>query len=450
MHRQRTPLCFFTLVNIDSQVPNPLNPEIVTEDFLHYAWRYQHFQATQLQTTQGQSLAVLSVGELNRNAGPDFLNARLHIEDTLWAGNVEIHLKSSDWLLHHHQQDPAYNNVVLHVVLDEDVPIQHTNGERLPCLELRRLLDPDLCKAYYQMLNNALWIPCQNHWHQVKELTKKLWLERLMVERLETKSALIKRLLTQTQGDWEEVCYQLLLRNFGLTVNMDPCEQVARSLPLKLLSRHRDNLIQLEALLFGQAGLLETEFADAYPQQLQQEYRFQRQKYGLEPLPPGTWKFLRMRPANFPTMRLAQFAVLLYQGSNLFSKILAARDLEELTHLFAVTLHGYWSEHYTFDKPSPRKLKHLGSSFIELLVLNACIPLIFYHGLYTQSPRFCDQALRLMQELPPEANHIMDGWKKLGLEPEDASQTQALLHLKREYCDKRKCLHCAVGNAILK
>lgn len=422
----------------------------MTEDFLHYAWRYQHFNSNHLQTTQGQNLTILAIGEHNRHAGPDFLNARLRIEDTYWAGNVEVHLKASDWLLHRHEKDPAYANVILHVVLDEDQVIQDPNGERIPCLELRRLLDPHLCSAYYRMLNNNLWVPCQNHWQEVKTLSVKLWLERVMVERLEAKTEIVKRFLDFNQGDWEEVCYQLLLRNFGLSVNLDPCEQVARSLPLKLIGRHRDNLLQIEALLFGQAGLLEQDFVEKYPQQLQTEYRFLRQKYGLESMPASNWKFLRMRPANFPTMRLAQFAVLLYQGSNLFSKILAAQDIEELAHLFSVTLHGYWSEHYTFDKPSTRKLKHLGTSFIELLILNACIPLIFFYGMYTQDAKYCDKALRFLQELPPEVNHIIDGWKKLGLEPEDAGQTQALIHLKRMYCDQRQCLHCAVGAAILR
>lgn len=422
----------------------------MTEDFLHYAWRYQHFNSNHLQTTQGQNLTILAIGEHNRHAGPDFLNARLRIEDTYWAGNVEVHLKASDWLLHRHEKDPAYANVILHVVLDEDQIIYDPNGERIPCLELRRLLDPKLSNAYYRMLNNNLWIPCQNHWQEVKTLSVKLWLERVMVERLETKTEIVKRFLEFNQGDWEEVCYQLLLRNFGLSVNLDPCEQVARSLPLKLIGRHRDNLLQIEALLFGQAGLLEQDFEEKYPQQLQSEYRFLRQKYGLEPMPASNWKFLRMRPANFPTMRLAQFAVLLYQGSNLFSKILAAQDIEELAHLFRITLHGYWSEHYVFDKASSRKLKHLGSNFIELLILNACIPLVFYYGMYTQDNRYCDKALRFLQELPPEANHIIDGWKKLGFEPEDAGQSQALIHLKRMYCDQRQCLHCAVGAAILK
>jgi hypothetical protein len=421
----------------------------MTEDFLHYAWRYQRFSNHELHTSQGQPLAILAVGEHNRHAGPDFLNARLRIDDTLWAGNVEVHLKASDWLQHHHELDPAYQNVILHVVLDEDQVIQRSNGERIPCLELRPLLDAKLSSAYFRMLNNALWIPCQNHWHEVSALSKKLWLERVMVERLENKTEGVRRLLELNRGDWEEVCYQLLLRNFGLSVNLDPCEQVARSLPLKLIGRHRDNLTQIEALLFGQAGLLEADFQEIYPQQLQAEYRFLQQKYSLQPLPPGHWKFLRMRPANFPTMRLAQFAVLLYQGSNLFSKILAAQDIEELAHLFSITLHGYWSTHYVFDKTSPRKLKHLGSSFIELLILNACIPLIFYYGSFTQNRRHCDQALRLMQELPPEENHLIEGWKKLGFTPEDAGQTQGLLHLKREYCEQRKCLHCAVGAAIL-
>jgi len=422
----------------------------MTEDFLHYAWRYQHFSTQVLQTTQGQSLQILAVGEHNRHAGPDFLHARLQIDDTYWAGNVEIHLKASDWLLHHHEQDPAYRNVILHVVMDEDQAIYHSNGERIPCLELRRLLDANLCSAYYRMLNNELWIPCQNHWHSVNELSKKLWLERVMVERLEAKTAMVQSFLDYNLGDWEAVCYQLLLRNFGLSVNLDPCEQLARTLPLKLIGRHRDNLLQIEALLFGQAGLLEQEFQENYPRQLQTEYRFLRQKYALEPISVGNWKFLRMRPANFPTMRLAQFAVLMQQGSGLFSRILAAHDLEELAHMFSITLHGYWSEHYVFDKVSPRKLKHLGSSFIELLILNACIPLIFFYGTYTQDTRYCDKALRLLQELPPESNHIIDGWKKLGFVPEDAGQTQALLHLKRQYCEQRKCLHCAVGGAILK
>jgi Protein of unknown function (DUF2851) len=412
----------------------------MTEDFLHYAWRYRRFQISDLYSTQGQRIEVLHPGEYNRNAGPDFSNARLRIDDVLWAGNVELHLRSSEWYRHSHQEDPAYANVVLHVVLDEDLPVFNAQGQRIPCLELRKLLDPTALRGYHYLLQQPTWIPCQTLWPQVPELTKTLWLERLLVERLEAKTDVVQRIFTCNRGDWEETCYQILARAFGVKVNADPFEE---------LSRHRDNLLQIEALLFGQAGLLEGMYHEKYPRQLQQEARFLRHKYDLKPMLGVAWKFLRMRPANFPTVRLAQFAALVYRGEHLFSRILAAQELDEFRHLLLGRPSPYWSNHYHFDQPTRHQSKPPGETFFQLLIINAVAPLLFFYGTYHQDAAYCERAMHLLESLPPEDNHLIAGWRQLGCQTLNAGDSQALLHLRSAYCEQKRCLECAVGNAIL-
>lgn len=420
------------------------------EDFLHYLWRFQRFDHHHLLTTQGETIHIVDTGQPNPHAGPDFLQARVRIGGTLWAGNVEMHLRASEWAAHGHGDDRHYDNVILHVVLEEDQPVLRANGERLPCLELQRRVPPGLNKVYWRLLHQADWIPCAPQFDSVPSLTHTLWLERLLVQRLESRTDAIGQRLAANNGDWEETFYQLLATGLGSKVNAEPFELLSRSLPLKLLLRHKAQLLQMEALLFGQAGLLEEEMQDDYPQRLQREYQFLRRKYDLTPIPTAAWKFLRMRPANFPTVRLAQLATSLYQSGHLFSKILAARDLTELENMFEVKLSNYWWTHYRFDKESPRRAKQLGRTTIHLLVINVIAPLLFFYGKHRGDTQYQDRALRLLEETPAEKNHVIEGWRGLGLSPDSAGQSQALLELKHHYCDRRRCLHCAVGHVLLK
>lgn len=419
------------------------------EDFLHYIWRLQRFDRQYLQTTQGEVIQLISIGEHNVHAGPDFLNARIRLGNTLWAGNIEIHLKSSEWLTHHHQQDPAYANVILHVVLEEDQIIHHPNGERIPCLELKKRIAPRLSKEYLRLVHQAAWIPCQKQIHQVSEITKSLWLDRLLVERLEEKTKLIQEALLQTNHNWEEAFYRMLARSYGLKVNPEPFEQLARSLPLNILRKHKNQLMQIEALFFGQAGMLNENFSDPYPNKLKREYEFLQKKYKLRALPKVNWKFLRLRPANFPTIRIAQLAMLIFQSSHLFSKVLAAKNTKEIEQMFDRRISPYWVNHYVFDKVSKKRKKTLGKNTIHLFIINTISPFLFYYGHQQGEEKHKDKALSLLEELKPEQNSIIQQWKKLGLTPTSAYQSQALLQLKKNYCDEKRCMDCAIGHSIL-
>jgi len=420
------------------------------EDVLHYVWRTRRFEFQNLFTTEGESVEILAPGVHNTHAGPDFFDARVRIGDTLWAGNVEMHLFASEWEAHRHGEDRAYDNVVLHVVWEEDQPVLRQNGERIPCIELKKRIPAVTIKTYRELLHNEHWIPCQHHFHRVPDITRQLWLDRLMVERLEAKTAFISENLERNRQHWEETFYQVLARNFGLKVNAEPFEALARSLPLSLLSKHKNSLLQLEALLFGQAGLLEGAFEDDYPQRLQKEYVFLQHKYGLQPIAESAWKFLRMRPANFPSLRIAQFATLIHQSAHLFSKILVAQNVEEIENMFEVRLSNYWQTHYVFGKASAKRNKTLGQTAIHLLVINTIAPFLFVYGKQKAEPALCDRALRLLESVPPESNSIIDNWQRLGMEPVSAGQTQALLQLKNEYCDKKQCMRCAVGSEVMR
>lgn len=419
------------------------------EAFLHYLWRLKRFDLTNLETTQGEPIDILHSGDYNRHAGPDFTNARLRIGDTLWAGNVEMHLLASDWWKHGHQDDESYANVILHVVLEEDQPVTRTGGQRLPCLELRRRIPPGLSGQYMKLIHQEAWIPCRHQVAEVSELTRQLWLERLLVERLQEKTEWLRTRLEANKRDWEETFYQSLAQSFGMRVNADPFFQLAGRLPLKLLQRHKDQLLALEALLFGQAGLLSPDQQDEYPRKLRREYDHLRRKYSLTPLPGAVWKFLRMRPANFPTIRIAQLATLIHQSGHLFSKMLAAQNCREIEHMFEVRLSNYWKDHYLFDKVSNRQPKMLGRTTVHHFIINTIAPFLFLYGKERQEFKYQDRALRLLEELPPEDNRDIHQWQALGIHPDSAYQTQSLLQLKRRYCDERRCLDCAIGNAIL-
>ena len=420
------------------------------EDLLHFVWRTKRFDLSDLKTTEGEEIQIQSFGEHNTHAGPDFFNAKIKIGETLWAGNVEMHLKSSDWNKHNHSEDRAYDNVILHVVLEEDEPIFRESGERIPALELKKRISEKLSKTYLKLLHNEYWIPCQHHFFEVSEMKRNIWLDRLLVERLESKTDIIHQRLEQNKQHWEETFYQFLARNFGVKVNNDAFEQLARATPLIHLSKHKNDLFQIEAMLFGQAGMLEENFKDDYPNRLKKEYHFLKKKYKLEPIDKVNWKFMRLRPANFPTIRIAQFAQLIFQSAHLFSKILEAENVEALEKLFQIEPSDYWKTHYTFDNESEEKPKKLGKTAIHLFIINTIAPFLFVYGRQKAETAFQDKALALLESLKPEKNSIIDGWKNLGVKPESAAQTQALLQLKNEYCNQKRCLECSVGATILR
>lgn len=420
------------------------------ESFLHFLWRWRRFDAQNLTTTEGKTIEILHPGEWNTDAGPDFFNARLRIADTVWAGNVEMHLRASEWQVHGHSGDPAYDNVVLHVVLEEDQPVVRANGERIPCLELNGRIPAKVLETYQRLEHERAWIPCRQFFKEVPDIIRLNWLDRLLAERLEQKTGVIAEVLDATGNHWEETFYRLLARNFGLKVNVEPFEALARSLPLLTLAKHKNDLKQIEALLFGQAGFLEEPYVDEYPLELAREYQFLRHKYQLTPLAKVQWKFLRLRPANFPTVRLAQFAALVHQSAHLFSKILETSNLRELEHLFDVEPGVYWLTHFQFDTASVKRKKSTGRDFVHLLIINTIAPFLFHYGKSKKQEEFQRRALQLLEELPPEANALLDGWAELGVRPRNAYQTQALIQLKTKYCDDRRCLECAIGNVILK
>lgn len=422
----------------------------IPESLLHYIWQFKSFAFNDLQTTQGDALQLLHVGTHNPHAGADFSEARLYINDVLWVGNIEIHVRASDWLRHQHQHDEAYNTVILHVVYENDTPICLPNGTPLPTFELRDRIAPSLLQRYWTLYQNQHWIPCQAHWATVSDLHVSLWLERLAVERLQQRVQVIADQLAATQNHWEEVFYQSVARSLGGKVNADAMQLLAESMPLRILAKHKNNLLQVESLLLGQAGLLAIDTADAYVLQLQKEYQYLQHKYALMPMQSHAWKFARLRPANFPTLRIAQLAQLIYQSNHLFSKILDCVESKSCRTLFALELHSFWQTHYTLLKESDRRAKTLGDDALDLLMINTVVPFVFAYGSLRGDSRYCDKALAWLEQLAPEQNSIIDGWATLGVAMRNAHQTQALLQLKNEYCTPRRCLECALGHQILR
>jgi hypothetical protein len=437
------------------------------EDFLHFLWRTRRFDLSNLQTTAGEPIEILDFGDYNRlDAGPDFQNAKIQIGGLTWYGNVEMHLKSSDWLAHGHQHDKAYRNVILHVVYEADVPISTQNAENtveernpdsigeghlLPCLCLKNRIPEGIFQKYWSLLNNEHWIPCQHHFYTVSEITKNLWLERLIVERLERKTTDIAAAFERNRGDWEETFWQFVARYFGSKVNGEPMEMLAQRIPHLVLAKHKNQLLQIEALLFGQAGLLEADFNDDYPKALKKEFHFLQKKHNLPaPVSPTAWKFSRMRPQSFPTIRLAQLAALVHGSSHLFSKIIAPQTPKELQKLFEVGVSDYWRAHFVFDTPSVISEKKISSETIDLLLINVVAPFLFFYGKMKQENEIKDRALELLCNLRAEKNVLTEGWQKLGLEIKNAATSQSVIQLKTEYCDKKQCVNCAIGVAVLK
>jgi len=425
---------------------------LFTEDFLHYIWKFRLFDKTELKTVEGESIEIYSAGLHNTHSGPDFHNARVKIGDTLWAGNVEVHVPSSDWHKHNHTNDNAYNNVILHVVYRDDEPVILPNGRRLPTLELENRIPPDLYNRFHALVyGNQTIIPCEGSIKTVDEFTMRSWFTRVLIERLEKRSETVITALNLNRGDWEETFYQFLAANFGFKTNALPFELLAKSLPQNLLAKHKNNAMQIEALIFGQAGFLEDDLTDVYPQSLKKEYDFLRKKYSLTPIENHLWKFMRMRPQNFPTIRLAQFAALVVKSNHLFSKILDIREIKGLRELFTdIPVNPYWDDHYRFDAPSKPMAKNLGASSIDVLLLNTLAVFLFSYGRHLQLEYYINCSMKLLENLPKEENNIIADFDVLGVKINTAFESQALLELRNNYCNFKKCLQCGIGNKILK
>jgi hypothetical protein len=420
----------------------------MTEEFLHYLWKYRLLDP-ELRTVSGEPLVVLHPGEHNRDGGPDFFNARVKINGTTWAGNVEIHVKASGWYKHRHQSDPAYDNVILHTVYEDDADIFRRSEEKIPTLVMKGHFPGYIYERYRDFQENINWIPCQAMIAGLDPFIFEQWIPALAVERLEEKNVLLKKSLEASKYDWEETFYRNLSRSFGFRINAQPFELLARSLPWKLLQKHRDSLFQLEALLFGQAGMLEQDFKEEYPSLLKKEYLFLKEKYSLQGIPCSLWKFLRLRPSNFPAIRIAQLACLIHQARDLFIPILESRDPGEMTDLFNVQASGYWDTHFLFGKWSAPKPKLLGIGSIRLVIVNLVVPFLFLYGEVKALPHYKEKGLSFLELLPPESNADLSRWAEIGIPAPDALHTQGLLQLKSLYCDKKRCLECRIGNQLL-
>ncbi len=422
----------------------------MSEKLLHYIWQYKLYSQHELQTESGEKIEIIDTGKPNSDAGPDFFNAKIKIGNTLWAGNIEIHTNSSDWKKHNHQNNKTYDSVILHVAENIDCPIFRTDGNLIPQLQLPC---PNELKLQYEYLQkNKNWIPCSEKLHLVDSFTIQSLLSRLTFERLEGKTDAIFKLLTDNKNNWEEAFYITLARNFGFGINNDAFEQLARSLSLLFLGKHKNNLFQIEALLFGQAGLLSLErnISNEYFKALQKEYNFLKAKFSLTPIEASQWKFLRLRPANFPHVRIAQFAALIHQSSKLFSQIIENPDIEILHQLFKCEPSDYWKTHFIFENESPTKSKKLSTSSINIILINTVIPFLFCYGKKKQDEDIQAKSITLLEKIPSEKNSIIQKWEELGIKANSAFFSQALLQLKKNYCDNKKCLQCRIGHQVLK
>ncbi len=422
----------------------------MNEDFLHYIWRTKLFDQKNLRTDFGESLRVMGCGEHNTHAGPDFFNARIQLGDTIWAGNVEIHLKSSDWKKHKHDQDLSYNNIILHVVYEADELIFREGGKLIPTLTLKNRIDVSLWDRYQRLTKSPAKIACSNQTQGIESIKLSSWLDRMVTERLEQSASQIFNLLKQNNGDWEETFYQRLARNFGFRTNAVPFEMLARSLPLKILLQESGSQINIEALFFGQAGMLDLKERDLYAEALNKRYLALEKKYELKRMSPALWKFMRMHPPGFPSIRIAQFVALWNEKSSFFSQIIEARNLKEIKNLFEVCASKYWDTHFKFVERSEFSKKRIGEQSIHNLIINSIVPVLFAYGIHRGDQSMKDRALDFLEQIPAEENAIMRTWKSSGVEVRDAFSSQSLYYLNENYCSRKKCLLCGIGIELMK
>ena len=416
---------------------------------MQYVWKHRLWRSEDMVTNTGKKVRVVDPGLLNTDAGPDFFNAKIEIDGHMWVGNVEMHYRATDWKRHHHDSDKAYDSVILHVVAKDDAPVRRTNGELIPQLVLE--VSPQFNADYASLVGATIEVPCAEKIKQVPHLTIVEWVEGLAFERLHGKVERIHQLLDSFNGSWEDVCYVTLARNFGFGINNDAFERLARRTPLRLLGKHSDSVLQIEALLFGQAGMLDAQKPgmDSYYNQLCTEYAFLSNKFQLTPMEKESWKLFRIRPQNFPYRRIAMLAQFIEGGFRMMNRILEAEGEKEMRALFEVELSGYWTKHYTFGKPNERATATLSRSSIDIILINTVAPLLYAYGELTGNYEMTDKAIKLLEDLRAESNSIVSHFVSYGIDCPDALTSQALVQLKREYCDARKCIYCKIGHHLL-
>lgn len=428
------------------------------EQLLHYTWKHKMFPLGELKTTDGKVVEIIDSGLYNRNSGPDFFNAKIKIDQTLWVGNVEIHDKSSDWYLHGHDKDKAYDNVILHVVGMCDVNVMNSTGQLIPQMQLS--VPQSIQDNYQELLQTDKYPPCYQIISDLPRLTIHSWMAALQTERLEQKTKAIQQRAERMNGSWEDAYFMTLARNYGFGINGDTFEEWAAHIPLSAVGHHRDDLFQIEAIFMGQAGLLDVEtIPERYQQQaldegyfirLRSEYQYLAHKFSLKPMDYKLWKFLRLRPQNFPHIRLSQLANLYYERKTGLSQLIACRNVFDMQDLMTTKVTPYWETHYTFGSVSDSNEKNLSPFSINLLLINTCIPMLFAYGRHSADESLCDRAFELLEQLKAENNYIIRLWKECGLEVKNAGDSQALIQLKKEYCDKKECLRCRIGYEYLK
>ena len=428
------------------------------EKLLHYVWKHKLFPPEPLYTTAGQPIEIIDTGLHNTNAGPDFFNAKVKIGGEIWVGNVEIHDHSSDWFVHNHHRDDHYNNVILHIAEAVDADVKTANGLIPPQLQLT--VPPLIAQHYTELLQTDDYPPCYQIIPNLMPLTVHSWLNALETERLERKTDDILRRVSHANGSWEAGYFITLARSYGFGINSDAFEQWASSIPLNDVAHHRDDLFQVEAIFLGLAGLLETSaiperhraeaLADDYYQHLQKEYVYLAHKFNFKPVSHSIWRFLRLRPANFPHIRINQLAHLYYMRKAELSQIIACTSLKEAREALITSVTPYWENHYSFGAESPRKEKKTSTVSLNLLLINAVIPTLFAYGRHKQDERLCERAFSFLEQLKAENNHIVRTWQRVGLNVETAADSQALIQLKKEYFDRKDCLRCRFGYEYLK
>jgi hypothetical protein len=422
------------------------------EEFLHYLWKHQLYDADKLVDKYQNKITVVNPGEYNRDSGPDFFNARILIDGIMWAGNIEIHIRSSHFYTHGHHEDPSYDNIILHVVEENDREIFNSGGEEIVTVKIS--FDHCLYDRYLDLVNNPMTIACQDDLLLADNILIRHWLNSLVIERLQDKSAMIMKILSETGNDWDETFYRLLARYFGFSVNSEPFEMLATAIPFRIIRKHADNRFQIEALLFGTAGLLEEGlFKDAvkdnYYLMLIKEYRILASKYSLKPIHGWLWKFSRLRPVNFPTIRISQLSALLGVTGGLFSRIIEAHDIGMLKEILEVDASEYWNDHFVFGKKSKKSTRRTGEQAALVFLINAVIPLIFVYGRERDRLDISERAIEFLEELDAEKNTIISEWRSAGIDADSAFYSQALIQLRNEYCKKRRCLECRIGSNLI-
>jgi hypothetical protein len=422
------------------------------EEFIHFLWKYGLFDKDKLTDPEGNRIVIIHPGEYNLDGGPDFFNGRILIGTTEWAGNIEIHLDSSHWEVHGHQYDHKYDNVILHIVVNNDKPVFTASGNQVTTAEIK--FDESIFETYVGFLNKPYVIACEDDLRSLNRIFINQWLTSLLIERLEEKSEYIGQVFLRTGNDWEETLYRILARYFGFKINTGPFEMLASALPQKIIKKHSDNRFQIEALLFGVSGMLdEGLFRDAindiYYKDLIKEYRILSSKYSLVSMHGWLWNFHRLRPSNFPTIRISQMASFLSSPNGLFSRVIESEDIKKLKDIFRVSSSEYWNEHYTFGKNSTRRIKKTGNQALDILLINAVIPVIYTYGKLRDENSFKEKAVNLLDNIPPENNLIIRQWRSAGVETSSAFYSQALIQLCNGYCRKRLCLDCRIGCSLI-